>query len=214
MGKRGAPSPNGNAGGSRRREKRHRRRGATSRASPRHIAAADRQRRALELRAKGKTYTEIAGALGFASASGSHAAVVAGLQATLQEPAEGVRVLELERLDRYLEKLERRVGRGEVRAIEAALKVATRRARLLGLDAPQKSESTVRNQGPDWDNMDEEQLKAVLKQSWREMPEETRHIIREANAAAEAEEALGRENPPVRSEATTALDAATCRGAH
>jgi hypothetical protein len=133
---------------------------------------------------------------------------------TLQVAAEELRTLECARLDHYLRKLRSHINRGSFRAIESALKVATRRARLLGLDAPERRENTNRNAGPDWDNMDEEQLKAVLKQSWREMPEETRHIVREANAAAEAEEVPGRENPPVRSEATTALDAATCRGAH
>lgn len=50
---------------------------------------------------------------------------------------------ELDRLDHYLVSLSPRVDRGEPRAIEVAIKVGERRAKLLGIDAPVRAEITV-----------------------------------------------------------------------
>jgi hypothetical protein len=111
---------------------------------------------------------------------------------TLQVAAEELRTLECARLDHYLRKLRSHINRGSFRAIESALKVATRRARLLGLDAPERRENTNRNAGPDWDNMDEEQLRAELARSWRDLSEDTRKIIKEVEDAAGS---AGMENP-------------------
>jgi hypothetical protein len=51
-----------------------------------------------------------------------------------------VRELELTRLDAMLLPLWRRVQAGEEKAIDRALRIMERRARLLGLDAPTRGE--------------------------------------------------------------------------
>lgn len=56
---------------------------------------------------------------------------------------EELRKLEVLRLDRYLAALDTRVQTGDAQAIQAALRVADRRAKLLGLDAPTVVEATV-----------------------------------------------------------------------
>lgn len=60
------------------------------------------------------------------------------LRARMQEPAEDVRRMEIERLDRMLNAMWEKIDEGDEKAITAGLKVMERRARLLGLDAPMK----------------------------------------------------------------------------
>ncbi len=70
------------------------------------------------------------------------------LEEDARETADDVRRLMLERLDRMLRGLSRQIAEGEPRAIEVALKVEDRRARLLGLDAPKVTEVTGKGGGP------------------------------------------------------------------
>lgn len=111
-----------------------------SEASVRRANAAERQRQALELRKAGAGYQQIADKLGFASPSGAHKAVLSAIRKTLQEPADDVRKLEVERLDKYLLALAPQIANGNQGAIDRALRIQERRARLLGLDAPAKVE--------------------------------------------------------------------------
>lgn len=101
-------------------------------AGKRTLRKQENQVKALELRRKGNTYLAIAKALGI-SPAGAHGLVQAALLATIQEPSEAVRVLELERLDFLTKKLEKRINSGEDKAINTFLKVMDHRARLLGL---------------------------------------------------------------------------------
>lgn len=110
-----------------------------SRTSERRICAVDRQRQALQLRAAGLSYRAIADQLGYAGPSGAFKAVISALDDTVREPAREVRVLELERLDRLLAGVWEKATAGDIQAVAAALRVMERRARLLGLDAPDKS---------------------------------------------------------------------------
>jgi hypothetical protein len=100
------------------------------------VRAHERHLQALELRKAGATYEVIAHQLGYASARGAHKAVASALKTTLREPADAVRELELTRLDAMLLPLWRRVQKGDERAIDRALKIEERRAKLLGLEAP------------------------------------------------------------------------------
>jgi transcriptional regulator with XRE-family HTH domain len=63
----------------------------------------------------------------------------------LRECADELLQLELDRLDRYLVCLNDRITAGEPRAIEVALKISERRARLMGLDAPERKEVKVQS---------------------------------------------------------------------
>jgi hypothetical protein len=106
----------------------------------RRIQAHPRQLQALELRLAGATYDEIAERLGYASRSGAFNAVDSALKLTKREPAEGVRRLSAERLDRATLAIWRKVSAGDLHAIDVLLRVESRRAKLLGLDAPQQLE--------------------------------------------------------------------------
>src|SRR6185312_10686596 len=63
---------------------------------------ADRWGKALSLRRAGATYQEIADELGFGNPSGAHYAVQAALKASIREPANDVRDLEADRLDKLM----------------------------------------------------------------------------------------------------------------
>ena len=106
-------------------------------------AAVDRQRRALELRRQGASYSTIASRLGYANKGGAHKLVRRALRATLQEPADELRRLETERLDALLRALWHKAIAGHGAAIDRVLKVMERRANLLGLDAPKKVQQTI-----------------------------------------------------------------------
>lgn len=106
--------------------------------SEKRLTAVERQRAALELRKAGKSYEAIARELGYGGPSSAHNAVKAALRKTLQEPADDLRALEVARMDAMLDGLWPKVLAGNPRAVEVAIKVLERRARLLGLDAPQK----------------------------------------------------------------------------
>jgi hypothetical protein len=103
-------------------------------------AVATRWAEALSLRITGTTIQEIADQLGYANHSGAYDAFMSALDATLREPAEKVRVLEVERLDRLMNGVWKRATDGDDFAIDRVLKIMDRRARLLGLDAPQRFE--------------------------------------------------------------------------
>lgn len=104
------------------------------------MQALERQRQALELRKSGITYEAIAAQLGYRTAAGAHKAVSTALKRTLQEPADDVRKIELERLDALLEDLWKKKDRPFV--VDRILRVMERRAKLLGLDAPTKTDLT------------------------------------------------------------------------
>ena len=104
--------------------------------SANHLTAAERQRRALELRRSGCTLQEIANELGYAGPSGARRAIETAIEKTLCHEARALRVLESERLDRLQHGLWPKAEQGDIKAVEAVLKIMSRRAKLLNLDAP------------------------------------------------------------------------------
>lgn len=112
-----------------------------------------RQGEALRLRLMGKSYQAIADEMGYANASGAANAVKRALDRTVREPADELRQMAVQRLDAMLEPLWRRIANGDPRAVEVAIKLEERRAKLLGLDAPeqvqQQGELVVRLAGVD-----------------------------------------------------------------
>lgn len=99
----------------------------------------------LEMRVAGWTPEQIAKSLGVSRRRVRNilSAQLERARRRTNETADELLQLELKRLDRYLKSLEDRIDRGDVKAVEAALKVSERRARLAGLDAPDKSEVKV-----------------------------------------------------------------------
>lgn len=111
-----------------------------SNTSEKRLAAAQRKCEALRLRAAGATFQEIADGLGYSSVSGAHKAVVSALRETLQEPSDELRRLESDRLRAMMAAVWPRVEGGDLHAIDRALRIQERLARLLGLDAPARAE--------------------------------------------------------------------------
>lgn len=104
------------------------------------VDTAERQRAALELKLSGANYTQIAQTLGFANRGGAYKAVHAALKEIIREPAEAVKQMELERLDRWLLALapKLRPGNIDLPTLDRALRIMERRAKYEGLDAPTK----------------------------------------------------------------------------
>ncbi len=117
--------------------------------SPKTIAAQERAAKALELRKQGLTFENIAAQCGYAGKQGAFEAVSTAIRAITREPAEGVLALDLERLDGLFAPAHLAATGGDWVALSACLRIMERRAKLLGLDAPQKvqSENTTTHQG-------------------------------------------------------------------
>ena len=109
----------------------------------RKVNANERQRQALELRKGGVDYATIAQHLGYKDQSGAWRAVNRALTATLQEPADELRKLEVERLDAMYLAVATGIRNGNLGAIDRGIRIMERRAKLLGLDAPIKTEADV-----------------------------------------------------------------------
>jgi hypothetical protein len=136
--------------------------GRQSKTSPRSIATAQRRAQALKMRLDGARYDEITQQLGYSSRGAAVQDVQRALVATVQEPADEVRALELSRLDmmwqtviEVLRKEHVIVSQGRVvflddepikdtgpilAAVDRLLKIQERRAKYLGLDAPKQLE--------------------------------------------------------------------------
>jgi hypothetical protein len=102
--------------------------------SQRRLNAAQKQAEALRLRATGMSFEKIAKELGYRGHQGAHRAVTTGLEKTLREPADELRTLEAERLDRMLEGIWEKAINGGTWQIDRVLSIMDRRAKLLGLD--------------------------------------------------------------------------------
>lgn len=126
------------------------------------LETAERDAKACRLRSDGYTYPDIARELGYASPGAAYNGVQRAMLAVLQEPAEELRRIELDRLD-MLWRAALDVMRGThvvaqngrvvelngqplkddapvLNAIDRLLRIQERRAKLLGLDAPKKIE--------------------------------------------------------------------------
>jgi len=109
--------------------------------SPRRIKAIEEtQAQALEYRKMAYSFAQIADALGMKSPQAAHYAVNAALTRIIREPAEDVLRLELERLDGMFSVPYQNACKGDLMAVNACLGIMARKAKLLGLDAPAKSE--------------------------------------------------------------------------
>jgi hypothetical protein len=119
-----------------------------SKTSIRRLKGHEKKLEALQLRKSGESFASIAKKLGYASSAGSYKAVMTALIDTLQEPADELRDLELQRLDEMQLGLWPLAENGNLGAVDKVLKIMERRAKLLGLDAPQKIAPTT----PDGEN--------------------------------------------------------------
>ena len=103
---------------------------------------AERTRKALEMRKTGATYDVIARTLRLANRGVAFNLVRDAIAAITKEPAEDVLAMELERLDALMV-AHWNTAKVDPRSAALVLQILDRRARYLGLDAPQRIETDV-----------------------------------------------------------------------
>lgn len=126
----------------------------------------DRERLVLDLRRAGATFDDIATQAGYADPSGAWQAYRRAIGRTLTEAhADEQRELEAARLDSLQQAIWDRAIAGDLPAVNGVLRIMERRARLLGLDAPARSQ--VHHEHADADGIDAEvaRLIALLEQN-------------------------------------------------
>lgn len=105
----------------------------------------EREAEVLRLRRIGLTFDLIAKQLGYAHASGAHKAYVTACQRIVRSDVEQLRNEEQDRLDIAQTAIWAGVQRGDVPSVTALIRIMERRARLMGLDMPTKSQVEVVN---------------------------------------------------------------------
>ena len=103
---------------------------------------AERKRNALELRLAGASYRDIAQALEVSPATALQDCKEALADIPAQQ-ADEMRTVELSRLDRLQRAVWPRAIKGDLQAVDRAIKIIDRRAKLFGLDAPQQVQITA-----------------------------------------------------------------------
>lgn len=116
--------------------------------NPDTIASRLKAVKAMELRMEGLPFTEIARQVGYNSQQAAHDAVKRALLRTEREPADRLRELELARLDVLWQAQFMIAQVGDVQALSACLRIMERRAKLIGLDAPERKEVTGKDGEP------------------------------------------------------------------
>lgn len=104
--------------------------------------AAARRARAIELRAQGWTYEQIAAELGYANRGTVYRMVGRALEAQTLEAVDALRSLEVERLDAVQVALWDNAMNGDVNAAKQAIRIIAARCRLLGLEEQARAQGT------------------------------------------------------------------------
>jgi transcriptional regulator len=103
----------------------------------------EKEAKVLELRRGGLTFDMIANRLGYAGASGAYKAYQNACNRIVYSEVVETRKMEMDRLDVAQAAIWNQVVAGDLPAVVALIKIMERRARLLGLDAPTKSQVEV-----------------------------------------------------------------------
>jgi hypothetical protein len=107
------------------------------------IAQAEKEARIIELRRTGATWELIAKLTGYANPSGAYKAYQRALGKIVQPKIDELRAVEVDRLDRLQFAIWERAKDGDIKAIDAVLRILDRRTRILGLDAPTKIQAEI-----------------------------------------------------------------------
>lgn len=111
-----------------------------TKSSAARLANHERVLQAVELRKAGASFGAIADRLGWKTRQAAFAAVMKYIDQTRTEGVDELRAVEAERLDAMQLQYWPQAMRGDVEAAALILKIMARRARMFGLDAPQKTE--------------------------------------------------------------------------
>lgn len=120
--------------------------GPRGKATPKTMARQERQAEAVRLRREGHTFREIARLMKITLKEADKLVKEAFAENAVRsrETVEQMVQLHNERLDWMLNSLRKEINAGSARAVEVAVKLLDRQARLLGLDAPAKQEVKVK----------------------------------------------------------------------
>lgn len=122
--------------------------GPPAKSSPKRLSVRIKAQQALELRLVGATWETIAQRLQYAHRSNAYRAVMRLMEANARPVIEEAAHVEYARLERLNLALWTRAIQGDLKAVDLVLKIAARRAALLGLDAPKRREPTALDGGP------------------------------------------------------------------
>ena len=132
----------------------------------RKLTVFQRQQEALELRGRGKSYDEIAVALGYKSRSSAFKSVKSAMTKLGRESVAELRTLEDRRLDDLQDAIWPMAMKGKPGSVRAALAVSESRRRLWGVDAPSKIEIGRFAETESW-----RQISEAIKQGLEPYPE-------------------------------------------
>jgi hypothetical protein len=158
------------------------------------IDARKRDVRVFELRIQGNTFDQIAGEVGYSGPSGAWQAYQRVKSECIYESMEESRQLELMRLDDLQVAVWDRAINGELPAAHCVLKIMDRRAKLLGLDKPEKVE--VNNWDFNAEDLDAEVQRIVTIMNEREdqfMERREAEVRKEMRSQFEIEKRLEKE---------------------
>lgn len=114
-----------------------------NRSSPTALQRRQQAQQALDMRLEGKSYVKIADALAYSGPGAVYNAVQRLMDAHEVESIDELRRVECARMDEMLAGLWPAATTGNKDAVEAVVKIQTRRAKLLGLDKPQRVDVRV-----------------------------------------------------------------------
>ena len=153
-----------------------------------------RDARVYELRIQGNTFEQIASEVGFSGPSGAWQAYQRIKSEWIFESVDEARQLELMRLDELQVAVWDRAINGELPAAHCVLKIMDRRAKLLGLDKPEKVE--VNKWDFNTEDLDAEVQRIVTMMNEREdqfMERREAEVRKEMRSQFEIEKRLERE---------------------
>lgn len=124
----------------------------------------------MQMRLCGMSYPAIAKELGCSSASAVKEVFDRRLTLQGKESTERARAIEMARLDGYLKSIEPLLAVGDLAAIDRALRIQERRAKLLGLDTkaaenPETISQIVKKLRERFPDITEEQARAYVQES-------------------------------------------------
>lgn len=111
--------------------------------SPGAIERWERDYKCVQMRRAEHDWDTIVAALGYASRGHAHKQFMSFMRAYPRDDVEEMRNLELDRIEKTCRALEPKIADGDVRAAEVWNKLSERRAKLMGLDKPERRELTV-----------------------------------------------------------------------
>jgi hypothetical protein len=179
------------------------------------IDARLREAKVLQLRIQGFTFEQIASEVGYQGASGAWQAYKRAKDSMIFESVDEARQLELMRLDEMMFALWDRAIGGDLPAVSCVLKIMDRRAKLLGLDKPEKVE--VNKWDFDGADLDAEVQKLVTMMNEREeefMERREAEVRAEMRAQFEVEKRLEKESQSKKSQSDSKAKLIEMLGLH